>query len=65
VHVSSARSPNARKRAEVFYSKPEGPRKFVIVLLGKLAQLRALERHERRALSQLKFAIRAFSVAAR
>jgi len=48
-----------------FHSKPERPRKFVIVLFDKLAQLRALERNERRALSQLKFAIRAFSVAAR
>jgi hypothetical protein len=50
---------------EFLDSKPEGPYKFAAILVDKARQLLVLDRHERRALSRRKFAIRAFDLACR
>lgn len=45
---------------KVLNSKTEGPHKFATTLSDKALQLLVLDRYERRARSQRKFAIRAF-----
>jgi hypothetical protein len=50
---------------EFLNSKPEGPYKFATFLSEKARQLLALGRHERRAPSRRRFAIRAFDAARR
>jgi hypothetical protein len=47
---------------EFLYSKPEGPVKLAMILSDKARQLLAMDRYERRALSQRKVAIRTYDI---
>jgi hypothetical protein len=46
-------------------SPPDGPQKLATILADMTAQLAAMDRYERRAVSRRKFAIRAFDAARR
>ena len=55
--------PLAELADHVMYWKPQGAEKFAYILSDLSRQLIAMDRYERRALSQRKFAIRAFDLA--
>lgn len=57
--------PLAELADHVMYWKPQGAEKFAYILSDRSLQLIAMDRYERRALSQRKFAIRAFDLATR
>jgi hypothetical protein len=62
--IRHARSNFGRQLAGHLSTKPEGSQKFAI-LSDMTRQLAAMDRYERRALSQRKFAMRAFDVGRR
>jgi hypothetical protein len=48
---------------DAILSRPQGPRKFALILADLAGELAAMDRYERRARSRRKFAIRAFDAA--
>jgi hypothetical protein len=55
--------PVAPELRDAILSRPQGPRKFVLILADLAGELAAMDRYERRARSRRKFAIRAFDAA--